>query len=83
MQFDVWQFIVIFYLKIWLYVLQVKEPLTLNRGQYLQDNILLQGLVSTHLGGFSLLVLSIYLLLLYVLPVTLCSAQLFSDTVLG
>ena len=59
MQFDVWQFTLILDWSIWLLVLQVNEPLTFSRGQYLQDDVRLHGLVSIRLNGFSVLVLEL------------------------
>ena len=38
---------------VWSLDLQVKEPLVYNNGQYLQDDSLLHGLVSTSLEGLS------------------------------
>ena len=45
--------------RIWLFVLQVNEPLTFSRGQFRQDNVQLHGRVSTRLVGFSALVLQL------------------------
>ena len=39
--------------------MQANEPLTFRRRLYLQDDVQLHGLVSTRLGGFSILVLEL------------------------